>query len=138
MLDYVTQNWFLLLAFVFVAFMLAKGPITKLMAGYGEVDPLQATRMINHEDAVVVDVREAKEWSAGHLPGACHIPLGQLGSRLQELERFRDRPIITQCRSGGRSAMAAASLKRAGFAKVFNLSGGIEAWRSAGLPIDRS
>jgi hydroxyacylglutathione hydrolase len=82
----------------------------------------------------VVDVRGANEWAGGHLPGAVHIPLGYLSDRAGEIPS--DRPVVVQCQAGGRSAIAASLLKRAGFTDVTNLSGGIIAWSVAGLPLE--
>ena len=99
--------------------------------GGAGVSPMQATLMINREDAVVVDVRESAEFVGGH------IPLPQLDQRLPELEKFKGRSIIVNCASGNRSSSACGRLRRAGFEKVFNLSGGIAAWDQAGLPITK-
>jgi len=84
----------------------------------------------------VIDVRAASEWDAGHLPGAIHIPLGQLADRVGELPAGP--PIVVQCQSGNRSSIGASVLERLGFANVTNLSGGITAWAAAGLPIEGS
>jgi hydroxyacylglutathione hydrolase len=81
---------------------------------------------------IVVDVRNDAEWASGHLASALHIPLGHLSKRLSEIPR--DQPVVTQCRSGGRSSIAASLLHRAGFADVSNLAGGIERWTAEGLP----
>jgi hydroxyacylglutathione hydrolase len=81
--------------------------------------------------AIVIDVRSAAEWEGGHLPGARHIPLGYLPNRLAELPD--DRPIVAQCYSGARSAIAASLLERAGFTDVRNLTGGFSAWKASGL-----
>ena len=105
-------------------------------AGKG-VSPMQATLMINREDAVVVDVREPAEYVGGHIPNSRNIPLSQLGKRMPELEKFKGRTIIVNCASGNRSASACGALRRAGFEKVFNLSGGISALDQAGLPITK-
>lgn len=105
--------------------------------GGAGVSPMQATLMINREDAVMVDVREAAEYGGGHIPNSRHIPLSQLDKRLPELEKFKARAIIVNCASGNRSASACGALRKAGFAKVFNLSGGISAWDQAGLPITK-
>jgi len=83
----------------------------------------------------VIDVRNATEWAAGHIPGALHIPLGHLADRAGEIPRGR--PIVVQCQSGGRSSIAASVLEQLGAADVINLSGGITAWSAAGLPIER-
>jgi len=96
--------------------------------------PAAATLLMNREDAVVLDVRETGEWSSGHIAGARHIALGQLGKRMSEIEKFKTRPIIVCCASGNRSSSACGQLKKAGFEKVFNLSGGMSAWLEANLP----
>lgn len=85
-------------------------------------------------DAVVVDVREPSEWSAGHAPNAIHIPLAQLPARLGELPDTDDTVAIV-CRSGGRSSRAVAWLVQQGF-DVANLEGGMRAWASAGKPLE--
>ncbi len=90
-----------------------------------------ASRM---NDVTVIDVRNATEWAAGHIPGARHIPLGHLTDRAAELPR--DRPIVVQCQSGSRSSIAASVLEKLGAADVINLSGGITGWAAAGLPIE--
>ncbi len=106
-------------------------------AGGAGVSPMQATLMINREDAVVVDVREPAEYTGGHIPNSRHIPLSQLDKRLPELEKFKGRSLIVNCASGNRSSAACARLRSAGFEKVFNLSGGISAWDQAGLPVTK-
>ena len=106
------------------------------VAGVTSVDTLEATRLIN-QDALVLDVREDKEFAAGHIPKARHIPLGALANRLGELEKFKTKPIVVNCRSGQRSARACGILKKHGFEKAVNLTGGIMAWESANLPVEK-
>lgn len=101
------------------------------------VSPVQATLLINREDAIVLDVREAAEFAQGHIPNSRHIPLAQLDKRLTELEKFKGRTIIVNCASGNRSGAACAALRKRGFEKVFNLAGGIGAWDQAGLPVTK-
>jgi rhodanese-related sulfurtransferase len=84
--------------------------------------------------AFVVDVRSAAEWRTGHIAGSQHIPLGKLVSQMAERERAQ--PIVLVCESGSRSAIGASLLTAAGFSDVTNLTGGINAWKSAGLPLE--
>ena len=107
-------------------------------AGHGtpEVDTTDLARL--QRDAVgvqVVDVREPDEWAGGRIPGAIHVPLGELGLRKGELDPAR--PVVAVCRSGRRSVTAADALRGAGFADVASLAGGMNAWRESGLPVDR-
>ncbi len=87
------------------------------------------------EAVTVVDVRNRSEWDAGHLPGAIHIPVGHLADRLAEIPR--DKPIVMQCESGARSAIATSVLQRLGVSGVANLSGGIQGWQRAGHAVVR-
>ena len=83
--------------------------------------------------AIALDVRENEEWAAGRIEGALHIPMGELNDRQADIPS--DRPIIAVCRSGSRSLAVAQALLHAGY-EVENLSGGMEAWQAAGLPLD--
>ena len=107
-------------------------------ASIESVSPNEAATMQNERHAIIVDVRETDEWNAGHIAGAIHIPLGDMKNRVAELEKYKDSPVITQCRSGVRSAKAAEILKNAGFSAVYNLDGGINAWQKAALDIQQN
>ncbi len=108
-----------------------------LIAGgtVAHLTPAEATLLMNREDALVLDVRETGEWSAGHITGARHITLGQLDKRLSELDKFKEKPIIVVCATGNRSASACGQLKKHGFGKVYSLGGGVSSWRDANLPL---
>ncbi|QCU79053.1 rhodanese-like domain-containing protein [Citricoccus sp. SGAir0253] len=82
----------------------------------------------------VLDVREDFEVVEGMIPGALHIPMGQLGARLGELDQSR--PVIVVCRSGNRSARVAEALNQAGYT-ADTMAGGMMAWQGSGLPTDR-
>jgi rhodanese-related sulfurtransferase len=92
----------------------------------------QAHPAVTSDKAVLLDVRELSEWRAGHAPQARHVVLSQLQDHLRELPT--DRPIVTVCQSGRRSAMAAKLLTRHGY-QATNLTGGMNAWASTGLPV---
>jgi rhodanese-related sulfurtransferase len=97
------------------------------------LNTLGATRMINDTQAIVLDVRATGEFDAGHLPNARNIPLAELDQRAGELPAGR--PVIVCCNTGMTSAKGAAALRKAGREEVFNLDGGLNAWRQAGLPV---
>ena len=79
------------------------------------VEPMGATAMINHEDAVVLDVRSMAEYKDGHIVNAINIPLNGLGNNLKQLEKHRGKPVLAVCRSGSRSGAACRLLRKHGF-----------------------
>jgi len=111
----------------------AWAPLRRTYAGIDEIDPEWVAA---HRDAArVLDVREPDEFTGpmGHIEAAALVPLGQLAARLESIED--DRPIVTVCRSGGRSAQAFTLLRKAGFERVANLNGGMLRWHELGLPV---
>nr|WP_296748646.1 rhodanese-like domain-containing protein [Thioalkalivibrio sp.] len=109
----------------------------RLTRKYRALPPAEAVRVMNQEDALVLDVREDNEFTGGRIGGARHIPLGVLKQRVKDIERFKESPVVVYCRSGARSAVAASQLVAAGFTDVTNLQGGLQAWQSAGLPVKK-
>ncbi|MGV0993007.1 MAG: rhodanese-like domain-containing protein [Mycobacterium sp.] len=95
-----------------------------------EVDPVEAVRLVNESGAILLDVREDDEWSAGHAPGAIHRALGSLDASAYDSAV----PVVAVCRSGKRSAVAAGQLAAAGIT-VYNLAGGMQAWLGTGQPV---
>lgn len=135
MLQFLQNNiWTVLLALTSGG-MLIWSFIGNRMRGINDIDHVAATQLINHKNALVLDVREQGEFDAGHILNSKLIPLGKLAQRLGELEKFRERPIVVVCRSGQRSASACALLGKQGFAQVHNLDGGVVAWQKANLPL---
>lgn len=135
--EFIANHWVLTLAFIFVLSMLLGDGFIRRLRGYKSVEPLEATSMINHDNAIVLDVREDKEFREGHIINALHVPLKSLQPRINELEKHKDKPILVYCRSGNRSGTACASLRKQGFANVYNVNGGIMAWQNASLPLTR-
>ncbi|PXW85390.1 rhodanese-related sulfurtransferase [Nitrosomonas sp. Nm84] len=103
--------------------------------GIKEIDTRVAIQLINHQDALVLDVRDDSEYAAGHLPNSRHIPSEKIEERWIEIQKFKEKPIVIIYRSGIRSNRASVVLKKNGFAQVFNLMGGIDTWKRANLPI---
>lgn len=95
-----------------------------------EVDVAEAAGLADVRLALLLDVREDDEWATGHAPAAVHVPLGDL----PYAEVPSDRLVLTVCRSGNRSATAAAALLARGI-EARNVRGGMRAWQAAGLPI---
>ena len=112
--------------------------IAKLMRPGREVSAVEAVQLINRRDAVVLDVRDAAEYKAGHITNARHVPEGELEARLKDLEKVKTKPIIVSCARGNRSMAIANRLRALGFAEVFSLRGGLAAWQQANMPLEKS
>ena len=98
------------------------------------IDAKTANSLRGNPDVVLIDVREKEEYAAGHIPEATLIPLGQLGSRLNEIPK--DKTVVAVCRSGNRSGQATEILRQAGF-NAHNMDGGMISWEQAGFDIQR-
>lgn len=134
--QFLQDNWMMAALAVVSGAMLIWSFIGSKLSGVEQADTLKATRLYN-DDALILDVREDKEFASGHIPKAKHIPLGKLAGRIQELEKYKGKPILVTCRSGQRSVRACGMLKKAGFETVYNQEGGIIAWERANLPVTK-
>lgn len=137
LIEFVGNHTFLFLSFMFMSGLLIWNLIEGQISGIQAVHPQEATLLINREDALILDVREEKEFVDGHILNALHIPLSHISDKISRLEKYKDKPIIANCASGNRSAHACRMLKKNGFEKIYNLKGGIIAWQNASLPITR-
>lgn len=137
MQEFLIQNLWLVVLFLGSGAVLAWPEIQKLVGGTNEIGTLEATRLLNQGTTLVLDVREATEYAAGHLPRARHIPLKDLPTRLEEIGKYKERAVLLTCRNGPRAGAATRVLKRAGFSTVYQLKGGIVAWQQASLPVEK-
>jgi len=126
-------NWPLFLALAIILFMLVRSYVGP--GATKTVGPMEALQLINHQNALVLDVRTDKEYQDGHIINSMHVPLGMLSNHLSKLAPYKQSPIVIVCRSGARSAQAATTLRKAGFEEVYNLAGGIMAWQNANMPL---
>lgn len=115
--------------------MLLLPAFKKSAAGVANLSALEAVNLINRNNALVLDVREATEFATGHIVDAKHIPLAALPERINELKKYKDKAILVNCQRGMRGAKACEVLRKAEFTQVHHLQGGIEAWVAAKLPI---
>ena len=136
-LTFLENNWPLVLVAVVSGAMLIWPAIQHLLGPTREVGAMQATQLINRQNALMLDVRETQEYEGGRVPNAVHLPLSQLAGRGQELKKFTSRPVIAYCDRGSRSRSAASKLAKLGFSEIYTLRGGLRAWSEAGLPVEK-
>jgi sulfur-carrier protein adenylyltransferase/sulfurtransferase len=103
-----------------------------------EVDARRARELFETGDPVIVDVREQDEWDEGHIPGAIHIPRGNLESRIEAAAPSRERQVVIYCAAGNRSAFAAKTLEELGYEDAVSLAGGFTDWKRNGFPVELS
>jgi rhodanese-related sulfurtransferase len=99
------------------------------------VSPQELVNLVNKEGAIVLDVRDSKEFAAGHIVDAVNVPHTSLESRLSELEKYKEKPVTIVCKMGQHAGTAGAMLRKAGFVSVSRLSGGMTEWRNQNLPV---
>jgi rhodanese-related sulfurtransferase len=103
--------------------------------GGRSVNVQELVGLVNKEDALVLDLRDQKEFAAGHIVDSVNIPYSALESRMSELEEFKDRPIVLACKMGQHAGSAGTALRKHGFPNVSRLRGGIAEWRNQNLPV---
>lgn len=101
------------------------------------VSPQEATLLLNKDQAVIVDLRDKKDFSEGKITGALHIPFANLKERSTELEKYKDKQIILVDKMGQHSGMAGKTLQAEGFDNVCRMSGGIAEWKNSNMPLVR-
>lgn len=115
--------------------MLLLPAFKKGAGGVPNLTTAEAINLINRSHAIVLDVRNDAEFANGHIVDAKHIPVDKLSERLNELTKYKDKPILVNCQRGMRSAKACDILRKAEFTQVHNLQGGLDAWLEAKLPV---
>jgi len=135
--EFLMNNLALVALFLASGAMLLWPEIQRAIGGSNEIGTLEVTRLMNHGPHLVLDVGDAPEFAAGHLPKARNIPVRDLGKRLEEIAKFKERPVIVTCKGGARGAAACRLLKQSGFNSVYQLKGGTVAWEQASLPLEK-
>ncbi|MCL7943457.1 rhodanese-like domain-containing protein [Marinobacter sp. ATCH36] len=123
-----------ILVSLFFAFLLAI-LVLESRRGGAKISAQGAVNLINRDEAVVVDIRDRKDFNEGRITGAINIPLNSIKSRASELKKFKDKQIIVADKMGQHSAMAVKQLKAEGYENVVRLNGGIADWKGSNLPL---
>jgi rhodanese-related sulfurtransferase len=137
LIEFAGNHFFLVAAFFALLALIVFNEVRRLTQGFNDVSTQEATRMLNRERAVLLDVRDDQEYGEGHIANSIHIPLKDLSTNLGKLEKHKNKPIIAYCRSGNRSATACRQLQKQGFETVYNLHGGVIAWQKDNLPLTK-
>jgi rhodanese-related sulfurtransferase len=134
-MKFIMDNLLLVVLAVVSGGMLLAPLLRRGAIGVREVSPTEAVLLINREHALVLDVRNGNEYASGHISDALNIPLADLEARMNELSKYKDKPVLVNCQGGVRSVSACVALKKNGFTQIYNLVGGVNAWMQAKLPV---
>ena len=139
MYEFLSQSNNLMLAALFVASggLLLWPTVSKLIGGSHDIGTMEATRLMNNGNALVLDIRDNSEFNGGRIPKSKNIPLAEIDKRIEEITRFKDKPVIVTCRTNTRAGAAVRLLKQRGFVDVHQLAGGFGAWQQASLPVEK-
>ena len=134
--EFFQEQWPLFLAAFVITLMLVYSYVGDKIAGFKGVNTDEAVRLFN-DDAFMLDVRTAGEYKDGYIGEATNISSTEIASKLGQLPADKETPILVYCQTGARSSRVSGLLAKNGYANVYNLSGGIMAWKNAGLPTGR-
>lgn len=135
-LEFVVRHWVLvgLFAAAFVWLIIEESRHQSANGGARQ-SPEAVVMMMNHDNAVTVDLRDPNAFSSGHVAGSINVPFAQIEQNINKLVKYKQSPLVLVCNMGQHSAQAVAKLKKEGFEKIFILAGGLNAWKKANLPL---
>ncbi|MEM1156161.1 MAG: rhodanese-like domain-containing protein [Pseudomonadota bacterium] len=131
-LEFLAQEWILTLALLVVIVMLILHESRK---SGPSVTPQQAINLVNSQQGIFVDLRDNADFQKGHIVEAMHIPSTKLESRMAELDKFKEKPVVLVCKMGQQSSAAGKQLKAAGYSQVYKMTGGMMEWSNLQLPV---
>ncbi len=135
--EFIGNHLFLVSLFISLLMLLIWNLYGGALAGVKQVIPAELTRLINHENAAVVDLRSEEDFKHNHIINALNIPDKTLEANKAKLDKFTKRAIVFYCASGIDSARVARNLATQGFEQVYSLKGGLPSWQNANLPLTK-
>lgn len=135
LIEFLTQHWILTSAFGAVLTLMVLNELWTVLRGDKQLNAVDAVRLINDRNALVLDVRQVADFKKGHILNALNIPLARLQERAGELNKHKEQTVICYCALGSSAPQAVAQLRQMGFTAVHSLKGGLNAWQGASLPV---
>ena len=136
--EFITENALLIMLAVASGIALLWPMLTKAgAAGVPSISASEAVLLMNQSKTIVLDVRDEAEFAAGHIQGAKHIPLEDLENRIKELEKYKKKPLLLYCQRGVRSSKACKLLAEKEYEQLCQLTGGLDKWIEAKMPLVR-
>ena len=133
-LAFLSNHWILSSAFVVVLVIFLVNELLQERLGLQKISPEEVIQIMNHESGVVIDIRNVKSFAEGYILGSQNLPSDQLASKLNTIQKWKDKTIVVVCAMGQEAQKAGDKLKKAGF-NVKILKQGIQGWKASGLPV---
>lgn len=133
LIQFSSKHWSLCLALIVILFIIFINELLSQKRKEKELSTAGAIEMINHNDAIVIDIRDIKAWQAGHIIDSIHASEDDFTQ--QRMDKYKPKPILLVCAKGLQSPALAVKLRRLGFSDPMVLAGGIAAWQSDNLPL---
>lgn len=137
LVEFIGNHPILVLLFLTVLFLFLRSLYQEKSKAYQNVNVDQLTRLVNQENAQVVDVRSNEDFAQGHIVNAINMPLSDIKEGKAKLDKLKKKPVVVYCQIGRISAAASQSMTEAGVESVFNLQGGINSWIKEKLPLSK-
>jgi rhodanese-related sulfurtransferase len=136
--EFTGNHPFLVMSFLIVAFLFFWTVLKEQSSQLKTITSDQLTRLVNQQNALLVDTRSPEQFQAGHIVNAVNIPTKELDQASKKLPKGKKRPVVVYCQSGRTSMKTCQQLEKQGFEQIFNLKGGITAWVNDKLPLSRA
>jgi len=137
-LQFSINHWPLLATLIVLIIILIIEETKTTIQGVTKISPNKTVDLVNHQNAVIIDVSNQEQFKSGHITDSINVPFNKIKDNLDNLTKYKNKPIIMVCYSGQTSLRAGIILKKNNFANVFSLSGGILEWKKIGLPLIKS
>jgi rhodanese-related sulfurtransferase len=134
-IEFAKNHWFLWLALLAILAVIAFEETRRNIKGIRRIAPQQAVDLINHEDAIVFDLRDQHAFNAGHILNAIHVVPSDFEGMLKKIEQHKGKSIILAGRDEAQVVTVGAKLQKHGFSKLYTISGGLAAWKNASFPL---
>jgi len=135
--EFVANHLFLFTLLIAILALLVWSFLGSNVGGIPQVGPAEATRLVNRENARMLDVRPLDDFKQGHIINALNLPASETETASKSFEKYKRKPVIIYCNTGMDSVRVARTLKNDGFENLYILKGGLQAWRNANLPVTR-
>lgn len=136
--EFTGNHPFLVMSFLIVAFLFFWTVLKEQSSQLKTINSDQLTRLVNQQNAQVIDIRSNEHFAAGHIVNAINIPMAELDQAEKKLLKSKNRPLVVYCQVGRTSMKACQQLEKKGYQQIFNLKGGLNAWVNDKLPLSKA